>query len=387
MRLHVLGLPWTETTQQYAHCAYSQKALRFCDMMTMQGHEVFLYAGEKNDADCAEHVQLLSRDERVGWFGEWDPNNLFQKIDWNPASPWWQTFNSRAIEAVRERAQPHDIVCLLTRTQDSIAEAHPSLMPVEWAVGYEGIRTTPYPSGTPSSRVFESYAWMHYLYGKWGYGDGFPFDTVIPNFFDPDDFHQGDGDGGYLVFLGRLVWRKGPQVAAAIAERVGMPIKFAGPGATTSREGAFSIIDGPSGVPQTITGSTVEYVGPVDIQERANLLAGAAAIIVPTLYIEPFGGVAVEAMMAGTPVVASDWGAFTETVEPDITGYRFGTLAEGVFAVEQAIQLDRFQVRQHAVERFSLATVGPMFTEHFDRLDTLWRDGWYEDAPSTAAVD
>lgn len=382
-RLHVLGLPWTETTRTYSTCAYTEKARKFCTMMTAAGYEVILYAGEENEAVCAEHVTLVTRGERVGWFGEWDANNLFERIDWNPASPWWETFLRRATDAIRERAEPRDVLCLLTRAQDSVAAALPALMPVEWAVGYEGIRLTPYESKTPAVRIFESYAWMHYLYGKWGIADGCAFDAVIPNFFDRADFlPETRPADDYLLFIGRLVLRKGPHVAAQIAERAGMRLLVAGGGAVETyspnraerRKGAVARISAPE---VTITGANVEYVGPVGVDERAELMAGAAATIVPTLYVEPFGGVAVEAMMAGSPVVASDFGAFTETVAPGISGYRFRTLAEGARAVEKAVALDRDAVRDYARARYSLEAVGPLFDDAFRRLDTLWGDGWY----------
>lgn len=372
MRLHVLGLPWTETTRRYLHCAYTEKARKLADMMAARGHDVFLYAGAENEAACTEHVPLISRDERVGWFGEWDSNNLFEKIDWNPGSPWWRDFNSRAISAIGERAEAHDVVCLLTRTQDPVAEALPHLMPVESAVGYEGIRTGPYRSGTPSSRVFESYAWMHYLYGKWGIDDGFPFDDVVPNYFDRNDFvGEARPAGDYLLFVGRLVQRKGPHIAALIAERVGMRLVVAGPGATAVEPGRIVCPE------VTIEGDHIDYVGPVDVEARAELMAGAAATIVPTVYVEPFGGVACEAMISGSPVVASDWGAFTETVPDGVGGYRFRTLAEGSAAVQDALTLDRQAVRDYALSRFSLEAVAPRFEAHFDRLATLWGPGWY----------
>src|SRR6478672_4404436 len=131
MRLHVLGLPWTETTRTYLHCAYTEKVRKFCDMMTGEGHDVFLYAGEQNESACVEHVPLVSREERVAWFGEWDPNNLFENIDWNPGSIWWATMNSRAIVEIGKRAEPRDTLCLVTATQTPVASALPKLFPVE----------------------------------------------------------------------------------------------------------------------------------------------------------------------------------------------------------------------------------------------------------------
>ena len=122
----------------------------------------------------------------------------------------------------------------------------------------------------------------------------------------------------------------------------------------------------------------VRYVGPVDVAARAELLAGATALLVPTLYVEPFGGVAVEAMLSGTPAVTSDWGAFVETVEEGVTGFRFGTLAEAVAGVALAAQLEPAAVRARAIERYSLEAVAPEFLAWFARLATLRAGGWYE---------
>jgi glycosyltransferase involved in cell wall biosynthesis len=220
--------------------------------------------------------------------------------------------------------------------------------------------------------AYESSPWRHHIYGKRGWDDGRPFDTVIPNFFDPDEFpHLNSGRGDYLLFVGRVVRRKGPQIAAEIARRVGMRLVVAGPGPTFVTEGRIE-------APEVTVEGDVTYVGTVGIEERARLMADAAALIVPTLYVEPFGGVAVEAMMCGTPVVASDWGAFVETVDDGVTGYRFSTVQEGVGAVLRAADLSPREIRSRALERFSLAAVRPKYEAWFDRIETLWGNGYYE---------
>jgi glycosyltransferase involved in cell wall biosynthesis len=107
-------------------------------------------------------------------------------------------------------------------------------------------------------------------------------------------------------------------------------------------------------------------------------MAGARALIAPTLYVEPFGGVAVEAMLAGTPVIAPDFGAFTETVENRVTGQRFTTMQEALDALDICDRLNHEAIRAHAIERYSLEAVAPQFRTWFDRLDTLHGEGWYQ---------
>jgi hypothetical protein len=220
--------------------------------------------------------------------------------------------------------------------------------------------------------AFESYAWMHHVYGLQRIINGRAFDQVIPNFFDASQFSVArKPSADYLLYIGRIIQRKGPHIAAEIAKRAGLPLLVAGPGALEVSEGRILGTDNVE-----ILGD-VHHIGPVGFARRNELMQNAAAVIVPTVYIEPFGGVAVEAMLAGAPVVASDWGSFTEIVTPNV-GRRFRTLAQGAQAVKEVGNLDRKKIRKHALDHYSLEAVGPMFMRYFDQLDSLWRRGWYD---------
>jgi hypothetical protein len=364
MKLHLLALPHTQVSEQYLSCAYTQKVAKFCKMM---GHdyEIVLYAGEdvSGTSGYADHVVCVHEDERAGWFGR-SFDTVRSPLKWDASEPYWQCFAERAIPALRERASKGDLCLLTTSVQKPIADAVPDVVPVEWAVGYEGIGT--------NFCAFESFTWMHHVYGLRGWRHGRAFDAAIPNFFDVDDFvppAKPRAGREYLLYLGRVTESKGPHIASEIAKRLGMKLLVAGPGADQDAlgpvRGEGCVIEG-----------DVRYLGEVGKATRAELLANASALLVPTLYVEPFGGVAVEAMMSGCPVVASDWGAFTETVTPDV-GARFRTLKQGVEAVQWAMALDRGTVAAKAQARYCLETVGRKFRAWFDQLETLQGAGWY----------
>lgn len=321
-------------------------------------HEILLYASAGPEVSGAELIPCASNGDRLKVFGEDDPSRL---PDW-PSDSQASLFNANVIKEMRARIDERDLILLTGgSTQAAVSNAFPAHIRCEPGVGYEGIIS--------KFCAFESYAWMHHVYAKQGIKDGRWFDCVIPNYFDPDDFYIASGKKTYLLFLGRLIARKGPHIASQIAGACKMPLVIAGAGGKKVEDKIVTEDD---------TISNAEYVGPVDISQRAKLLAEAYALICPTTYIEPFGGVAVEAMMAGTPVIAPDWGAFTETIKDGLSGFRFRTLAEAKKAVNNVERLNRKMVQEYAVTKYSLEAVAPQFITWFNRLGSLWGKGWYE---------
>lgn len=367
--LHVVALPHTTLTERDSSCAYSMKILKFVPMMQAQGCRVILYGPDLIECEPDEHVVITTEADRKRWGFEPGFDTVMAPFLWDANQPYWYEANIRASDALRERVQPRDYLCLIAGwAQQPIAynvagPKYNNPITVEWGVGYEGIFA--------DFCAFESYAWMHHNYGLQKIINGRAYDQVIPNFFDSNQFYAATKpDNDYLLYIGRIVHRKGPHIAMEIAKRVGLPLRVAGFGATSAEAGVNLV------APEITLEGDVHYEGMVGFKERAELMANAAAVIVPTLYIEPFGGVAVEAMLSGTPVIASDWGSFTEIVTPEV-GRRFRTLRQGVDAFYESQSLDRRKIRLHAISRYSLHAVGPMFSAWFDQLDTLWGAGWY----------
>ena len=62
---HVVGLPHTQTTKEFSHCAYTQKVRKFCTMMTSLGHTVYLYASEDSDATGRELITVRTKQQQA----------------------------------------------------------------------------------------------------------------------------------------------------------------------------------------------------------------------------------------------------------------------------------------------------------------------------------
>lgn len=316
-------------------------------MLVDQGHDVFVYGGPNTDT-AATDVVVVSDDERAEWFGTTDWNtNVFDQFD--PTHPSWSTMNTRVTDAIADRLEPGDVVGVtMGSAQAPIAAAFPGHTIAEVGVGYAGVLDN-------THKCFESYAWMHHLWGRQGIDTGRLFDTVIPNAYDPDDYQPADPDD-YLLFLGRMTERKGLHAVAELAKH--HRVITAGP--------------------DTVRVPGAEHVGVVRGDDKVKLLGRARALISYSLYVEPFGGVAVEAQMCGTPVIATPFGAYPETVVHGGSGYLCHTLAELLAAAKAVGRLDRRLIRARAARRYSLASAGAKYDAWLDRLATLHDRGWYQ---------
>jgi glycosyltransferase involved in cell wall biosynthesis len=359
LRFHVVNLPHTSTTKEYVSCAYTQKVIKFCQMMMSLGHEVYLYGSEYNDAPCTEFITCIKKSFQPSGNHKKDLVN----IQWNAQAPYWDIMNCNAINEIGARIQKKDFICLIGgHCQKPIADDFPNYHCVEFGIGYEGIFS--------KFRVFESYAWMHYIYGLIKQGNGSYYDAVIPNYFDPNDFPFSDKKEDYFLFVGRMISRKGLRVAVEACKHFDAKLIVAGQGVKSYSPGEIVTNEG------TFTGN-IEYAGVVDAKKRGELMSKARAVLVPTQYIGPFEGVHVEAMLCGTPVITSDWGVFSETVTEGIDGFRPRILGETIEAMGKVDSLNYKLIRERAVNRFSLDVVKYQYDTYFKRLLTLWGDGWY----------
>jgi len=358
--LHVLGLPHIQITKAYCMDAYGQKTLKFCQMMSKQGYKIYLYASEENETP-AELVTCITKREqtKLGFAGPGD----YLKNNFDNTQPLYKVFHQRVIHHMQKLAKPGDFILTLSGHCDlPVIEAYPKCFYIEYGIGYTGI-TAPY-------RVYESWAWLHAINGA--NNDGNNYHTVIPNYFDPADFPFVAKKKDYLLFVGRMIRRKGLQIVAEMAKR--MPDTHF----ILAGHGAIQKGNSITGLDVTISGDNLEYIGPVDIKRRGVLMSEAKALIVPTLYIGPFEGVQVEANFCGTPTITTNYGAFTENNIEGLTGYRCATMKQFVEATKKVEHLDPAKIRKYAISHFSMDVVAPMYTKYFEQVQGIANGGFYE---------
>ena len=367
MRFHVVGLPHTDCNKAYVACPFTQQVRMFCHGMTSLGHTVYHYGGAASDPECVETVPIATAEQREEWFGGTDwHKDLFANDFWNHELPQWKITNEKAIEEIKKRIRPRDFICVIGgRCNKEIADAFPEHKTVEFSIGFTG--------SFSMHRVFVSYALMNQVHGMYGrnLSDYSVNDEVIPLSFDPTDFPFSAKKDDYFLFIGRVIKDKGPHVAAHMATALGSKLLVAGNWVVDATSGRLVTKHG------LLIQGNVEYVGNLDVQRRGELMSRARAVVVPSEYCEPFGAVVVEAMLCGTPVISTDWGAFPETIQDGVNGFRCRTLGEMVWAGRHVGELFPEFIRANAI-RYSVDVLKYRYEDYFRRLLTLWGQGWYD---------
>jgi glycosyltransferase involved in cell wall biosynthesis len=167
--------------------------------------------------------------------------------------------------------------------------------------------------------------------------------AVVHNPIDVNSWPVGHRKEDYLLWLGRIVPEKGPQRAIRVARAVGRPLVLAGP--VQPRFERFFAKE----IEPHIDGSSVRYVGEVGGVRKQRLFADAFAFLMPISWPEPFGMVIVEALAAGTPVLAFAHGAAPEIVEDGVNGFLVKDEEEMIAAIEKAATIEPMRCRESAM--------------------------------------
>ncbi len=346
MRVHLLACPNAQTTRAYELDGFAQMTIRFATLLKRMGHTVYLYASEENEAPCDLHLSCITKAEIATMLG----NTPYQAAQFDVGSQMFLTFNARAASMLSQYKQPHDLLATIAGSASfPVSQQHPELLFLEYSIGYRGVMA-PY-------RVYQSHAWRHVVHGFTGCDGGREFDAVIPPFFEASEFPFVARPDPYVVYCGRVVSRKGLATVCDAAKAAGVPLKVMG-----------------HGDPHLVTYG--EFLGAVPTVERNQILAHATACLMPTQYIEPFGNVCAEAQLCGTPVITTDYGAFTESIEQGVSGFRCTYLGEYVQAIQKAGSLDRYAIRDRAIRLYSMEAAEASYRAYFYRLNLLRGEGW-----------
>lgn len=374
-RFHVLGFAHLPCSTKYYACAFTQKVHKFCEMMMSLGHEVYFYGAEGSTVPCTEMIQTHTiKSIRDAWGNKgkkWDKFEL--GYDWSkevsyryePDTPERKKLIANLfvnqIAGVQSRAKPDDFLVLsMGDFHKEVKDVLGLLMSVETGVAYRGT--------TARFRAFESEYIRNFVGGLQGVGKDTPngafYDRTIPNYFREKEFpieavkvnkaDRVDKDGKpFILYVGRFIPRKGINIVAKVATASKYKLYMAGQGKIDTKS------------------KNVELLGILNPEQRSWWMSRAKAVLVPTLYLEPFGGVGVEAMLSGTPILTTNYGVFPEYNINGVTGYRCDLFRDFTKALTMVDGLDRMAIRKHA-ERYLMNNLKWEYQKWFDDIYDLY---------------
>ena len=167
IRLHIPAIPHTITNNEFSHCAFTGKVLRFCPMMVSRGFEVYHYGVESSEVKATKLINLFNEDE---WnelrltsykelFKDLTLNEIKEKLSNNKIfvgelanvnTSLYSEFNKRLRKELQKyyRSTSTDIICIPFGKAYIEALQGLNYVEVETGIGY--------PESYSKFRIFES---------------------------------------------------------------------------------------------------------------------------------------------------------------------------------------------------------------------------------------
>lgn len=366
MKIFVIGLPHSLTVDpfvddRFTTCAFTTRVYGICKAMYERGHEVIHVGVGGSNVPCSKSIDVVSFDQWDSLYGDKKRADFHKDSTGSGFSSYLSKYREGIKNTILEASPYTSVVCANLSLYHANALKDVPQFVSETCIGYQ------YHCIWSKYRVFDSYAWMHGYYasldksptGQW-------YDRVIPPGFDTSKFEYQEKKDDYFLITCRLLECKGVHIAAELAKKMGFKLKIAGPGDPK---------------PYLIA-PNIEYLGVLGPKDRNEVMGKARALFSPTIYVEPFGMVVVEANLCGTPVITTDFGGFVDNVNNGVSGFRCHNWAEFKKAVNDVDKLNPQDCRKWG-ENFSYDKIAVMYENYFQTLLDLNGKGWYEDRPTS----
>ena len=344
MRIAVIAPPWYRVPPT-GYGGIEWVVALLADGLTDRGHEVTLFAppGSETEAELVPPLDEVPPEALIG-------------------DPWYEA--AHAVSAY-ERGAEFDLL-------------HDHTGPVGVSIGAMSDAPTVHTLHgpfTPQTRMLYSrIARRHWFVAisesqrsmapenlRWG--------GVVYNGIPVERYPFRDAKDDFLFFLGRADEEKAPHLAIEAARKAGRRLVMC---VTTKNEREQTYW---AEQVEPLLSDDVEVRGECGQEQKAELLAAAAAVLFPIQWAEPFGLVMTEAMACGTPVIAWRNGSVPEVVADGKTGFIVESVEEMAAAVDRVGDLDPHAMRAWVQERFSDEAMVAGYERVYERVLDRERNG------------
>ena len=191
---------------------------------------------------------------------------------------------------------------------------------------------------------------------------------VVLNGLDPEDYIFSETKQDYFLFMGTMdkAIDKGLDLALALSRCEGFRLVVAG----TAR--SYEPI---RHVAELCVAAGAEYVGDVRGTRKAELIAGARAVLFPSRLSEGCPLVILEAMLSGTPVISSNCGGSAEIVTSE-TGVLCATDDEWGPALSRLSEIAPVRCREIGIGKYHYRRMVTDYLREYRRELESTHNGW-----------
>ena len=174
---------------------------------------------------------------------------------------------------------------------------------------------------------------------------------VVYNAVDLNEISFNDQPEDFFIIVGRMTPGKGIAEAIRVAKKAGARLVIIGHVTTHLPWSEEYFL---KEVKPHIDGDRIRYIERLAYRDLVAMMGKAKGFLFPLQWDEPFGMVVIEAMAAGTPVLAYQRGSMPELIKHGETGYLVENEDEMVEMTRRVETLDRGRCRNWVQERFSV---------------------------------
>jgi glycosyltransferase involved in cell wall biosynthesis len=197
---------------------------------------------------------------------------------------------------------------------------------------------------------------------------GLPGVTVIQNGVTIPELSPNLQKEEFAIVLGRICPEKNAHEALAAGSMAGVPVLVGGHVFPYKEHKQYFAEKLQPLLEERAIGVQHEFLGPLEPARRWDLLARAKCLLHPTLAPETSSLVAMEALAAGTPVIAYRSGALPEIVEDGVTGFLVDSVESMAAALRNVHRLSAQECRGAAEQRFAKERMVRRYFELYEAM-------------------
>ncbi len=355
-KIHILGTPMNPSIEKISIDPFARTAYFLTTFLHREKWNVNYYGYDRCEVECSKKINVVDLNWREEVSGI-KPN------EFKPAPgdyKYAKAFSEKAIPYLKDNLQKGDIVLCTWTSQCQVIKTVCDKIGAKVVDAHIGHY---FSSKYSYYHVYAGDALRSWTYGKEDkrFDNRWTHVTIPPMASSIEDYTYSEKKQNHFLFMSRLITNKGLGIVLDMAKNLpNEKFKIAGPGDINYWEKRAS--------------ANVEFIGFLGVEERRKELSEAKAVLTPALYFEPFGLTSVEAAVSGTPLIASNWGGYTDNIIDGVTGYRCSNLYSFLEAAKNVHLLsskDCFEWGKKHTAEF-------LIKKWNDYIIDIARDGWYD---------